>query len=210
MKTQLNKKWIVAAFCLVLLHPAKAQANQPFSKAEIDAMIQHQEAELRAERPIYGVISLMGEANNPAHICYVGVRGHTNVMGFRPLPSQAFDAHLFGHDGKEIPKTFFYGHKFGQELKPDKEFKEFLNGKGPGVIHEMYDDTRRTLDFAAGAGSNHYWDFDVLKSFRIKEPGEYRLQVQVRLFTKDTNGVFQPFILPPVETKVIISESDLK
>jgi hypothetical protein len=48
-----------------------------------------------------------------------------------------------------------------------------------------------------------------LKSFRIKEADQYRLQVEVRLFTKDTNGLFQPFILPPVEAKVNISASDL-
>ena len=50
---------------------------------------------------------------------------------------------------------------------------------------------------------------NILKSFCIKDPGEYRLQVEVRLFTKDIKGVFQPFILPPVETKVNITENDL-
>lgn len=72
----------------------------------------------------------------------------------------------------------------------------------------MYGHSRK-LDFSHGDYTSHYWDFDVVKSFRIKEPGEYRLQVQVRLFVKDTNGVFQPFILPPVETPVKIRERDL-
>jgi hypothetical protein len=47
-----------------------------------------------------------------------------------------------------------------------------------------------------------------LKSFQIKDSGEYKLQVQVRLFIKGTNGVFQPLMLPPVETKVHISENN--
>jgi hypothetical protein len=122
-----------------------------------------------------------------------------------PLRSQAFDARLFNSDGKEISKSF-YDEKFGQSLRPDKSL---LDGSFRQSLPAMYGHSRE-LDFKnCHADDTRYWDFDVLSSFRIKEPGEYRLQVQVRLFTKDTNGAFQPFILPPVETKVKMSESDL-
>ncbi len=72
----------------------------------------------------------------------------------------------------------------------------------------MYGNSRE-LHFDTGDGNGHYWDFNILHCFRFNKPGIYRLQVQGRLFTKDTNGVFQPFMLPPVETNVTISAADL-
>ena len=109
--------------------------------------------------------------------------------------------------GKEIPKKSDY--KFGQKLKPDKSL---LNGDSAAIdaYSDSYSDNvyERQLDFK-NVNHSHVWRFDILKSFHIKVPGDYRLQVQVRLFTKDTNGVFQPFILPPVETKVNISKNGL-
>lgn len=136
--------------------------------------------------------------------CKIGIGGHTNIIGYRPISTQAFDAHLFDENGKEIAKTF-YGRSYGLPLNPDKKLLDgtWVNDLEAGYGHG------RLLDFVHGYANNPEWKFEMLKTFRIKEPGEYRLKVQVRLFTKDTNGIFQPFILPPVETKVNISESDL-
>jgi hypothetical protein len=157
---------------------------------------------------IHAVISLGMPSNLPStrYNFATGVVGYTNILFYKPLPFQALDVHLYNNSGKEVPKTT-YGSKYGQPLKPDKELVE---GPSPPYFpDEVYGSQIRELHFEITRGNPGYWNLDALKSFRIKEAGEYRLQVQVRLFTKDTNGVFQPFILPPVETKVSISESDL-
>lgn len=137
-------------------------------------------------------------------LTWVGVRGRTNLIAYKPLPSQAFDPQLFDEDGKEIKKTW-YGREFGETPKPDKKLVDGTFRKDPG---EMWGQSRE-LRFGHGAGDSHLWDFNALKAFKITEPGEYRLQVTVRLFVKDTNGVFQPLILPPVSRQVKILESDL-
>ncbi len=136
--------------------------------------------------------------------CCIGIFGRTNIIAYKPLPSEAFDAHLFRTDGKEIPKSY-YGKKFGFPPKPDPQL---LDGSWRYTLEAGYGHPRE-INFRWGNGESREWDFDVLKFFQIKEPGDYRLQVQVRLFVKDTNGVFQPFILPPVETKINISDFDL-
>ncbi len=51
---------------------------------------------------------------------WVGVMGYTNVALYKPLPTQAFDAHLVDQDGKEVSKARF-NNDFGQALKPDKK-----------------------------------------------------------------------------------------
>jgi hypothetical protein len=135
--------------------------------------------------------------------CQVSYRGHTNMIVYEPIPEQLFDAHLLSEDGKEVPKTA--GCKFGQTLKPDKRLLV-------GNYRIMDDAIRghdRRLDFKNG-NCSHFWEFDILKSFQVKKPGVYGLQVEVRLFTKDTNGVFKPFLLPPVETKLKILETGRK
>ena len=134
--------------------------------------------------------------------CQVNYRGHTNMVVYVPIPEQEFDAKLFSMTGQEIPKARHC--KFGQTLQPDEALLAGQLSYQDDVIrgHD------RRLDFKNG-NCSHFWEFDVLKSFKIKKSGVYRLQVQVRLFTKDTNGVFQPFLLPPVEAKKNISESDL-
>ncbi len=137
-------------------------------------------------------------------ICCVGVVGHTNLVAYKPLPEEAFDAKLFNQNGEEVSKAWF-NPKFGQPLKPDKKL---LDGSFLMDSDAMFGNSRE-LNFTNWDGSNHYWDFNIVKSFRVKKAGEYRLQVQVRLFVKDTNGVFQPFILPAAVTNVTILNSDL-
>jgi hypothetical protein len=155
--------------------------------------------------PIYAVVFIDKEDGNPAIKCEIGVLGHTNVTAYKPLRSQAYEARLFDMNGKEISKTADGKKNFGLPLKPDKAL---LDGSFDSTGEAMWGNPR-TLNFTNWDGASHYWEFNIVKSFYIKEPGNYRLQVQVCLFTKDTSGVFQPFILPPVETKVNISESDL-
>ncbi len=145
------------------------------------------------ECPIHAYIGIGdGETRSQVSFSY---RGHTNMVVYEPIPEQLLDARLFSTDGKEIPKA--PDCKFGQKLKPDK----WLLAGNYIIPDDAMNVHYRRMDFKNG-NCSHFWSFDILKSFRIKEPGEYRLQVEVRLFTKDTNGVFQPFILPPVETKV--------
>jgi len=203
MKALLNNKF--AAFCLVLfltgsadsqVHWNPALTESERSNAIID--LEHIESEAYKPSPVHATIRLFREQQY-----WIGVGGNTNLVVYRPLHSQAFDAHLFATGGKEISKARF-NHEFGQTLKPDKEL---LDGSYAMSSEAEFGHSRMMI-FPRDS-SAHYWDFDVMKCFRIKEPGEYHLQVQVRLFTKDTNGVFQPFILPPVETKVKISASDL-
>jgi hypothetical protein len=133
--------------------------------------------------------------------CQVSYRGHTNLVVYVPIPEQEFDARLFTVSGQEVPKT--HDCKFGQNLQPDKALLA-----GVSYIMEGISGYDRRMDFS-NVNESHFWNIDLLKSFQIKKSGVYCLQVQVRLFTKDTNGVFQPFLLPPVETKVDISERDL-
>jgi len=202
MKAPLNGKHIALCLALLITHRSYSQDHWNPSltetqKAAAIIQLEHVKAEARKPRPVYAAISLYGKQ------CRIGVGGNTNIVAYRPLRSQAFDAHLFAADGKEISKAWF-NHNFGQNLKPDKEL---LDGSFKMSLESQFGHSRE-LVFPRDS-SAHYWDLDILKSFRIKEAGEYRLQVQVRLFTKDTNGVFQPFILPPVETKMNISEKDL-
>jgi hypothetical protein len=208
MKT---KTCIFVIVCKLFICPAYSDSGTEWNpslsetqKVDILKQIELHRIELRAKRPPYTVISIRGIGSPPSPRCNIGIFGNTNLIAYKPLSSQAFDMHLFKIEGDEILKTS-YGHQFGQKLEPDKKL---LDGTFRNDPAEMYGHSRM-LHFDTGDGDSHFWDFDVLKSFRIKEPGEYRLQVEVRLFTKDTNGVFQPFILPPVETKVNISESDL-
>ena len=147
---------------------------------------------------------IIGKTSDSLLRCNIGIYGRTNVTIYRPLLNQVYDAHLYSEEGREVSKTS-YGLVFGMPLKPDSKL---LDGSWQNDVPTMYGHSR-ILSFESGYGSTREWSFDILKSFRIKEPGHYRLTVQVRLFTKDTNGIFQPFVLPPVETKVYISESDL-
>jgi hypothetical protein len=169
------------------------------SQAEIDAYLKRQTATPRVYRAgVYGVISIHGT------VCWVGLQGgRTNVVGFLPIPSQAFEAKLFDPAGNELPKTDV-GKKFGQPLERDKEFKEYLAGDGPGAERQFHDGTRRLLYFDGGAGNDHYWEFDVSKSFQIRRLGEHRLVVQPRLFIADTNGVFHQSLLPLLQTNVTV------
>jgi hypothetical protein len=190
----LSLLWIVAP----CKSPAQTNDISPKLRKEMKEMDDRVQFMRTNECPIQAhIIVRDGETS-----CDVACRGHTNMVTYEPIPEQQFDFHLFSEDGKEISKKSNY--KFGQSLNPDKQL---LTGNyliQDDVIHVHI----RQTDFKNGNYS-HTWSFDILKSFRIKKPGEYRLQVEMRLFTKDTNGVFQPFILPPVETKVNISESDL-
>ncbi len=227
MRPRIINKYITAILGLLLGHQAYCQTNLPPTDAEMDARIEHyfkgkhhegetapshadidayikrQMPKFDINMPVTGVITIVRQE------CWVGVRaGRTNLLAYRPLPTQAFDAHLIGQDGKGIAKSEA-GRLFGQKLQPDEQFKEFQM-KGRAAYAEGFDGSRRGLYFLEGSdGNDHYWDFNIVKSFEIKEPGEYRLQVQVRLFARDTNGVFQPFILPTVEKPVKISMSDL-
>jgi hypothetical protein len=204
MKTLL----ILSLLLIAALCKSSAQTNEippELRKAMKEAEDRHQFF-LTNERPIQASASL-GEGYKGGNQCQVSYVGRTNLVVYIPIPEQQFDFRLFSMDGKEIPKRSNY--KFGQKLKPDKSL---FNGDPAAIdaYSDSYSDNiyERRLDFK-NFNHSHFWRFDILKSFKIKEPGEYRLQVQVRLFTKDTNGVFQPFILPPVETKVSISENDL-
>lgn len=134
------------------------------------------------------------------NLMWVGILGRTNLVAYKPLPKQAFDAQLFDANGKEIKKTFF-GRQLGKPLQPDKKL---LDGSYATDISAMFGQSRE-LVFTYGAGDQHLWDLELMKMFKIVEPGDYRLQVTVRLFVRDTNGVFSPFILPPVNTWIKLS-----
>jgi hypothetical protein len=185
--------FIITLLLIIVLCKSSAQTNDISPELrkemkEMDARIQFFRTN---ECPIHtDIIARNGETS-----CQVSYRGHTNIVVYVPIPNQEFDARLFSMSGKEIPKAS--DCEFGQKLQPDKS----LLGGNNFIMDNGIRGHERRLDFKNG-NCSHFWDFDILKSFRIKEPGEYRLQVEVRLFTKDTNGVFQPFILPPVETKV--------
>jgi hypothetical protein len=205
MKLLLLKTSITTLLLFAIVDRLPAQTNSSHADTEkFRIVIEQKREEMQKERPVYAIIGIEKQDHTPTISCWVGVFGHTNVIAYKPLPEQAFDAHLFDQNGKEISKVQFH-HEFGQVLEPDKEL---LDGSYARSVDAMYGHSRK-LDFKNWDGSNHYWDFDVMKSFRIKKTGEYRLQVQVRLFVQDTNGVFQPFLLTPVETKLKILESDL-
>jgi hypothetical protein len=202
MKTLLRRKYLGICLALLLTCCADSQVHWNYSltdtqKAVAIIQLEHIRAEACVPSPVHAVISLVNGQ------CRIGVGGNTNVVAYRPLHSQAYDAHLFAKDGKEIPKAWF-NHEFGQTLKPDKKL---LDGSFAMDLDAQYGHSRMLL--FPTCSDAHYWDFDVLKSFRIKEAGEYRLEVQVRLFIKDTNADFQPFFLPPVETHVKIPVGEL-
>jgi|SRR5665213_44002 len=187
--------FVLSLLLIAALSKSSAQTNDisPELRKEMKETDDRLQFMLTNECPIHTEILV----RNGETSCQVSYLGHTNMVVYVPIPEQKFDARLFSISGKEISKAS--DCKFGQKLKPDKSLLD-------GARYYSYDGWNgydRRLDFKNGNHGN-FWDFDILKSFQIKKAGEYRLQVQVRLFTKDTNGVFQPFILPPVETKVKI------
>lgn len=176
---------------------ARADDISPELRKKIDDMDRRIEFMRTNECPIYIQLS-SGWNDTSRNVCF---RGHTNVVVYEPVPEQLFDVHLFSENGKEIARTS--SCKFGQTLKPDKALLA-------GNFYIQDDALRgheRRMDFKDGNYS-HFWNLDIMKLFRIKKPGNYRLQVQGRLFTKDANGVFHPFILPQVETEIGIGISD--
>jgi hypothetical protein len=136
-------------------------------------------------------------------VCLVGVIGHSNIIAYKPLPSQAFDAQIFDSEGMPVVKTSI-GKSIGKPLEADLEL---LDPSHHTIMNYLRDE--RTLRFDLGV-EERVGQFTILKSFRIKNAGEYRLRVQAKLFFKDTNGVFQPFTLPPVEEPIKISENEIK
>jgi len=136
-------------------------------------------------------------------ICHIEVSGHTNLIAYRPLQSQAYVIRLYTYDGIEIQKTF-YGRHFGLPLNPDKSL---LDGSWKNSVAAEYGHSR-IIDFNNYANTDQ-WFADITNSFRIKEPGTYRLKVQLRLFVRDTNNMYQPFLFPPVETIVRFGDKDL-
>ena len=193
MSKQSVKKFMLfagCAFICMLYSTAKSQTNMSQTKAQfIPEYAGHTN-----KFSVYCKLYIYDSSHmSPIH-CSIGVCGWTNLTLYRPYKSQAYDAHLFDAASKEVSKTF-YGRSFGQPLKADKQL---LDGSWRNSLATAYGNSRE-MSFTNGYGDS-YWDIDMIRSFRIKAAGEYRLQVQVRLFTKDTNGVFQPFILPPTET----------
>jgi hypothetical protein len=143
-----------------------------------------------------GVSTIVGPGISSPYSYRIGVFSDTNVVTYKPLPSQAFDARLFDPDGKQVIKTH-EGHKFGKPLAVDAELLDPIHHR---ILNVLRDERIVNNQFPD-------WEFDLLKSFRIKKPGPYRLEVQVRLFFKDTNGVFQPLLLPAVEIPAKIPET---
>jgi hypothetical protein len=135
--------------------------------------------------------------------CLVDVIGHTNVIAYKPLPSQAFDAQLFDSHGNAVPKTSI-GRAFGKPLEVDPELLDPAHHR---IMNYLRDE--RTLRFDLGVWER-VGQFMILQSFRVKNAGEYRLRVQARVFSKDTNRVFKPYAVLPVEVPIYISEDELK
>lgn len=135
--------------------------------------------------------------------CFIGLIAFKIEPAYKPLPSQAFDAWLFDPDGKAVCKTREGRRGFGRPLVVDAELLDPLHHQILSILRD-----ERTITMYTG-GDAHIWDLDLLKSFRIKKPGPHRLEVQVRLFVKDTNGVFQPLFLPRVERVVNVRERDV-
>jgi hypothetical protein len=131
-------------------------------------------------------------------MCQINVLGRTNLVAYRPLSTQAYLIRVFDMAGNELSKTF-YGRRFGQPLKPDQTL---LDGSWSNSIAAGYGHLR-IIDFAH-YGNEDGWAADIPKSFHLQEPGNYRVRVELRLFTKGTNGDYQPFFLPPVESIVKI------
>ena len=191
-----KKLLVISLFLIATFCKSSAQTNDisPELRKEMEAMDERVQFMRTNQCPIQATIVWNGEPG-----CQISYRGHTNIVVYEPIPEQLFDFHLFSMDGKEIQKKIDY--KFSQKLQPDKPLLAENYSIQDDVIHGHY----RQMDFKNG-NCSHFWRFDILKSFQVKKAGEYRLQVEVRLFTKDTNGVFQPFALPPAETKVNISK----
>lgn len=208
MKTNSKSAIFLALYCLVCATKGHSETewNPLISEMQRTSIIKDVE-EYRSKlksQPLHVVISHGNSVLNKEG-CQVGIMGYTNVLAYKPLSDEAFDARLFGSDGKEVPKTA-YGRQFGKSPKPDRRL---LDGSFKKDSDAMYGKSRE-LQFPTGDGSDHYWDFVVMKAFKIKKTGMYRLQIEVRLFVEVTNGVFQPLVLPPAETQVQISEKELK
>jgi hypothetical protein len=189
---------------VLLLKQAMVQTTNEQDVILLKQKIAAEEADRSNYIVIHCVLSTREWPGQPLE-CDIGFIGQTNVTAYKPLSSRAYEAHLFDVNGKEVPKTA-YGKSHGLPLKPDKEL---LDGSWVYNPAYLYGDPRE-LDFRGPCAGSREWWFDMVKYFQIKEPGEYRLQVEVRLFTKDTNGIFQPFVLPSVETNLNISKMDLK
>ena len=191
---------------LVFASGAQAETEWNPSISETEKAMEIKRMEAFEEKTRKGVLEVWVDGlryHSGTGLTWIGVLGRTNLTAFRPLPSQAFDMQLFDENGKEIKKTW-YGRQFGETAKPDKKLLDGTFRNDPGVFFGR----SRELRFDHGAGESQMWSFNAVRAFKIKEPGEYRLLVTVRLFVKDTNGVFQPLILPPVskQLKVLIGK----
>lgn len=141
-------------------------------------------------------------------LTWVGLMGRTNLIGYTPLPDQAFTLRLFDENGKEVRKTA-YGRGFGKPLQPDPGL---LKASSQNMPSDMWGRAQRVLMFEHGAGDAHLWDFCLPKAFSLERPGSYRLEVSVRLFVKDTNNtnnIFIPLVLPTIERQLKITDSEL-
>ena len=193
--------FVLGVFVLAADAHSEIEWNPSISEAEKTIIIKEMEAFREKARKGYLEVSVGSDVAST----WVGVLGRTNLTAYKPLRTQAFEIQLFDENGKEVRKTWC-GRQFGETLKPDKKLLDGTFRLDPGVGWGR----SRELLFNHGAGEGNMWNFNLVKAFKIEDSGPYRLQVTVRLFVKDTNGVFKPFILPPVSKEVKISDDDLK
>jgi hypothetical protein len=135
-------------------------------------------------------------------VAQVLVSSRTNVIAYRPLRGQEFEARLFDARGKAVRKRRA-GYAFGKPMVVDAELLDPLHHRIMNVVRD-----ERTLRFP-GDGGDLVQPFNLLQCFRVSKAGRYRLQVQVRLFTKDATGVFRPYLLPWGGTEVEFTEADI-
>lgn len=134
----------------------------------------------------------------------IGIEGFTNITLYKPIPKQAILFSLTGEDGKEVHKTTL-GNSFGSELNPDKEL---LDGSWKASLATQYGHPRKLI-FNYCYANHSEWIYEFNKLFIVKSPGKYKLRVQIRLFTQESNQIFQPYILPTTEKTLDIIQRDI-
>lgn len=127
---------------------------------------------------------------NNRTIMYLGTTNIMQVYFYCPPETEIFSAVLHDSAGKVVPKTRF-GKKFGKTPKQNVSI-ETIRRKGAGSWKVLI--VPQQWDVQVGY-------FNLADHFKIQEPGDYILTIEVRAYKKDSKGNLQLAQLSPCSVR---------
>ena len=138
------------------------------------------------------------------YTCMVYVQSEASRTLALPVKSQSLDVRLIDFKGKEV-KRGKAGRAVGDKLQIDKELQDVAKST-PG---SAYISQSRAFPLEAAQPTKVEY-FRVMDYFKVAEPGEYRLVVEVRFIERHADGSYALIQLPPITEKVKIETQDLE